>query len=185
MIMKFKKIILLYLLLFTNFGFAQHDHNSKMNDSKNMLFSFNNSEFNAEVFSDSEKLITKKRMNLYLKLSSRLSIDSSSVSLNINSSNGKNQDLNKLMDYSSEYYKSNVLFQKSGSYKFIFSFNLKDSSGNRKKTSFSFNKDIEDTDNMTNHDHGFMGMSNAMMIVMGAAMIAMMLVAIIVGTNHK
>lgn len=59
---------------------------------------------------------------------------------------------------SSGYYKSNVLIQQSGSYQFIFSFNLKDSSGNMKKTNFSFNKVIEDTDKMTNHDHGFMRM---------------------------
>ncbi len=38
---------------------------------------------------------------------------------------------------------------------------------------------------MTNHDDGFMGMSKVMMVIMGAAMLAMMALAIIAGTNHK
>lgn len=175
----------LYLVLLVNIGFTQHEHNTDMNGSKYMLFAFQNSEFTAEVLTDSEKLITKKRMNIYLKLSTEFSIDSSSVSLKINSGNGKSQILNELMEYSTGYYKNNVLFHKTGPYQFIFSFNLKDSSGNLQKTNFSFNKDIEDTDSMNNHDHGFMGMSGSMMIVMGAVMLAMMAIALILGTGHK
>ena len=89
------------------------------------------------------------------------------------------------MEYSSGFYNTTVHFQEPGSYQFEFSFNLKDSSDNMKKVKFSFTKDVEDADSMTNHDDGFMGMSNGMMILMGAAMLAMMAIAIIVGTNHK
>jgi len=179
------KIIFPYLFLLVNFAFAQHDHNANIDNSMKLLFSTNNSEFTSEVLTFSEKLVTKKQIVMYLKLSSRFLIDSSSVSLTINSNNGKVQKLNKHMEYSTGFYNSTVHFQEPGSYQFVFSFNLKDSSENLKKANFSFTKDVEDADNMTNHDDGFMGMSNVMMVVMGAAMLAMMAIAIIVGTNHK
>jgi len=179
------KIISPCLFLLVNFAFAQHEHNANIDNSMKQLFSTQQSEFTAEVQSVSEKLVTKKKVALYLKLSSRFSIDSSSITLIINSNNGKMQKTNNLMEYSSGLYNTTVHFQEPGSYQFVFSFNLKDSSENLKKANFSFTKDVEDADNMTKHDGGFMGMSNVMMIVMGAAMLAMMAIAIIVGTSHK
>lgn len=173
------------MFLLANYAFAQHEHNANMEDSMKLLFSTQHSDFTAEVKSLSEKLITKKQVDLYLKLSSGFLIDSSTVSLTINSINDKVQKLKKHMDYSAGLYKSNVLFQHPGSYQLIFCFNLKDSSENLKKANFSFTKDVEDSDNMQTHEHGFMGMGNAMMIIMGAAMVVMMAAAIIVGTNHK
>lgn len=184
MIMLFIKSIFLYLLLIAGFGFAQHENNENKNDLKNTIFSFQNSEITAEVFSDSEKLIAKKKMILYLKLSSGFSIDSSSVSLIIKSDNGNNEYVNRLMVYSSGYYKCSVLLMENGSYQFVIGFDHKDSSGNLQKTNFSFNKIIEKTDDMTDNDHGIMGMSSTMMIVMGAAMLVMMAAAFIAGTNH-
>ncbi|MDQ3019046.1 MAG: hypothetical protein M3R36_00500 [Bacteroidota bacterium] len=177
--------IFIILFFHYSFVFAQHDNNASMDDSVKLLFRTQNSEFTAEVQSVSEKLVTKKLAVLYLKLSSAFLIDSSTVALNINSNNGKVQNFNKHMDYSLGFYKSNVLFEEPDSYKFTFSFDLKDSIGIFKKVNFSFTKEVKATDNMQNHDHGFMGMSNAMMIIMGAAMLAMMAIAIIVGTNHK
>jgi len=184
MIMLFIKTIFLYLLFFAGFGFAQHDHNENKNDLKNILFSFQNSEFTAEVFSDSEKLTAKKKMILYLKLSSGFSIDPASVYLIIKSNNGNNEYVNRLMDYSTGYYKCSVLIMEKGSYQFKIGFDHKDSSGNLQKTNFSFNKIIEKTDEMTDNDHGIMGMSSTMIIVMGAAMIVMMIAGFIAGTNH-
>lgn len=34
-------------------------------------------------------------------------------------------------------------------------------------------------------DHGFMGMSNHMMLIMGVGMLAMMVITIAVGSGHK
>ena len=61
MIMLFIKTTSIYLLFLSGFGFAQHEQNENKNDFKNILFSFQNSEFTAEIFSDSEKLTAKKR----------------------------------------------------------------------------------------------------------------------------
>ncbi len=180
----FIKIIFLYVFLLINFSQAQHEHNGNTDNPMKQIFSTQQSEFSAEVLSAPEKLITKKQVILYLKLSSISLIDSSPVTLRINS-HGNVHSINKLMDYSSGLYNSTVQFQESGSHQFSFSFNLKDSTGNLKKANFSFTKDVVDADNMNNHEHGFMGMSNAMMIIMGAGMVAMMVIAIIAGTNHK
>lgn len=59
--MLFIKTIFLYLLFTAGFGSAQHEHNENKNDFKNILFSTQNSEFTAEIFSDSKKLTAKKR----------------------------------------------------------------------------------------------------------------------------
>lgn len=179
------KLTFIYLFILINLASAQHKHNTDKDGSMKMLFSIQNSEFSAEVLSVSEKLVTKKNIAFVLKLSSTLLIDSSSVTLRINSHIGTEQTINKLMEYSSGLYNSIVQFQEPGSHQFTFIFNLKDSSDNLNKANFSFTKDVEDADNMDNHEHGFMGMSNAMMIIMGAAMVAMMVITIIVGTNHK
>lgn len=178
------KLTFIYLFILINHASAQNKHNNKDGPMK-MLFSIQNSEYSAEVLSVSEKLVTKRNIEFVLKLSSTLLIDSSSVALRINSDSGTEQTINKLMEYSSGLYNSIVQFQEPGSHQFTFSFDLKDSSGNLKKAKFSFTKNVEDADNMNNHEHGFMGMSNVMMIVMGAAMVSMMVIAIIVGTNHK
>jgi len=177
----------IFIILFINysFSFAQHEQNTNMDNSMKLLFSIHNSEFTAEVQSDRERLVTKKQIVLFLKLSSGSLIDSSSIALTINSNNGKAQKLNKYMEYSSGHYNTTVLFQEPGSYQFIFSFNLKDSAENLEKANFSFTKDVEGTDKKRNQEDGFMGMSNLMMIIMGAAMLAMMAIAIIVGSNHK
>lgn len=129
----FIKIFYLHLLLHANFGIAQHEHNNGSDSKMKILFSTQQSEFSAEVQSASKKMVAKEQSDVYLKLSSKYQIDSSSVVLKINSNNGKIQKTNYLMEYSEGFYNTAVLFLEPGSYQFIFSFNLIDSSGILKK----------------------------------------------------
>jgi len=99
-------------------------------------------------------------MILYLKLSSGFSIDPSSVSFIIKSNNDNNEYVNRLIVYSSGYYKCSVMLIENGLYQFVIGFDHKDSSGNLPKANFSFNKIIENTDEMTDNDHGIMGISS-------------------------
>ncbi|MEZ4690970.1 MAG: hypothetical protein R3A12_12650 [Ignavibacteria bacterium] len=135
--------------------------------------------------SDSEKLITEKKLVLYLNLTSAFTIDSESVKLNLNSKNGEVQKINNFKKLSSGSYKTSIFIRDPGSYRFIFSFTLKDSTKNPKEVNFSFNKDVESLDKMENHEHGFMGMSTTMMIIMGAAMVVMMVIVLATSGNHK
>lgn len=178
-------IVFLNLFLFVNLATAQHAHNKRNNNTTKILFSTHQSEFSAEVQSASKKLETKEQMILNLKLTSKYKIDSSSVVLKINSNIGKLQKINNILEYSDGLFNTEVMFKESGSYLFAFSFNLIDSLNNLKKTNFSFTKDVEDSDNMTNDEHGMMGMSSVMMIVMGAAMIVMMAIVLTSGGSHK
>jgi hypothetical protein len=170
--------------LHANFGIAQHEHNNGSDSKMKILFSTQQSEFSAEVQSASKKMVTKEKSDVYLKLSSKYQIDSLSVALKINSNSGKIQRINNLMEYSNGLYNTEVMFKEPGSYQFTFSFNLIDSSDILKKTNFSFSKDVKSSENKEKEDHGFMGMSSTMMIMMGAAMLVMMIAALIAGTNH-
>lgn len=179
------KIVFLYLFITANFTFAQDKPDYNIDDSMNLLFSTQQSDFIAEVLTDSEKLVTEKKLVMYLNLSSGLIVDSTSIKLNLNSSNGKVRKINILKKASSGSYVTSVSFSEPLSYRFIFSFTLKDSSGNARDVNFSFYKNVELSVKQKPKEQSFMGMSTGMLIVMGAAMIVMMAIVLAIGGSHK
>lgn len=179
-----KKLIILCFLLLSVFTEAQYKNETNSSDSKNIIFSTQQSDYSAEVLSDSEKLITKKNIDLYLKLSSDFIIDSAYVNLSLQSNNGNVRKEIILRKYSSDSYKTSVKFPETGLYKFTFYFTLKDSSGNQNGVSFSFNEDVLKKEKVNRHKSEFMGMSTTIMIIMGAAILIMMGIIMATGGGH-
>lgn len=178
----------LITIIFTLFNsvFAQHDHNE--NNSKNLivLFTTQNSQYSAEVISETDEFFKDSIYAVSLKLLSSLQVDSVNVSLSI-LNNDKTQVVNH-MELLNDKYSAKIKFLVEGKHVLKITFNLISDDRTVNNFSFSFNTNVKNNNhNNMHHSEGMMGMmgmgSTGFWILMGGIMVAMMAVIMVINTN--